>query len=436
MQHFKLQAGCLIILLYIAFIYFRERRKYHKKFIKSPFNKLLLIGIISVISDGATAYTVNHLSTVNPLLNSILHLVFLLSLDLVIFFMFFYMLYITGSYPKKKSYKIMLYLPLAVNLVLVVSCIGTLEYRIGNVTNYSMGMSVYTCFAMAALYELLSIIVFLRKWNNIESHKRASIFTYLLVLAAVTGIQMIFPEILFTSIGVTLFILGVYMNSEDPALKELSRYHSETVMSFANLIENRDDNTGGHIKRTSRYVQLIALEMRDRGYYRDVLTKDYISNLLKSAPMHDIGKISIPDAILQKPGKLTSEEFEIMKLHAEKGGIIITETFKHLGSKEYREIAYNVARHHHEKWNGNGYPDGLKKEEIPLCARIMAVADVFDAVSEKRCYRDAMPLEKCFEIIKEGMGEDFDPLIARVFLDIRDKVEAVHSEFLTENNIS
>ena len=105
------------------------------------------------------------------------------------------------------------------------------------------------------------------------------------------------------------------------------------------------------------------------------------------------------------------------------------ETFGHLGNEQYAEMAYQVARYHHEKWNGKGYPEGLSRKEIPLCARIMAIADVFDAVSERRCYRDAMPMDKCFSIIEEGSGQDFDPILADVFLDIRDKVEEIHKEF-------
>jgi HD-GYP domain-containing protein (c-di-GMP phosphodiesterase class II) len=122
-----------------------------------------------------------------------------------------------------------------------------------------------------------------------------------------------------------------------------------------------------------------------------------------------------------------------MKQHSAKGGQIIQDTFKNLGNEDYLKVAYEVTRHHHEKWNGKGYPDGLKDTEIPLCARIMAVADVFDAVSEKRCYRDAMPLDKCFDIIQQGAGKEFDPVIAEVFLDIRDKVEIVHNDFLNVN---
>lgn len=210
------------------------------------------------------------------------------------------------------------------------------------------------------------------------------------------------------------------------AVSNISRYHTEMVMGFATLVENKDGSTGGHIKRTTKYVELLANELKKRGYYKDVLTREYIKNLCMAAPMHDIGKISVPDVILQKPGKLTEEEFEEIKKHSTKGGEIIRETFGHLENEAYTQMAYEVAYYHHEKWNGNGYPEGLKRKDIPLCARIMAIADVFDAVSEKRCYRAAMPLDKCFDIIFEGSGKDFDPIMVEAFLDIRDKVEQIH----------
>ena len=428
MEHIKLQTGCLAVLLYISFIYLRECKKYKRNLKETLFDELLILGIISIVLDGATAYSVNSLDRVSPFLNVVLHALFLISLDLVIFVFFLYMLHVTGSFPKHKRVKTLIYLPFAVNAAVVILNIDSLEYVEGNITNYSMGISAYTCYVMAAVYIVLSIAAFLRCWNYIESHKRASIFTYLMALTGITAIQMFFPETLISSLAVTIFILGIYMNLENPALKELSHFHTETVMSFANLIENRDNNTGGHIKRTSRYVELIAEEMRNRGYFKDILTKDYISDLLKAAPMHDIGKIAVSDAVLQKPGKLTDEEYAEMKTHAEKGGDIIREIFRNLGDEDFRKTAFEVARYHHEKWNGRGYPDGLKEDEIPLCARIMAVADVFDAVSEKRCYRDAMPLEKCFSIIEQGGGQDFDPLIAKIFIDIKKKVEAVHKE--------
>ncbi|MGN1110472.1 MAG: HD-GYP domain-containing protein [Oscillospiraceae bacterium] len=434
MNYVKLQIGCLVVVLYIAFIFLRGCRRYHRNPTETPFCGLLILSIFTLIFDGVTAYTVNHLDTVNDTLNRVFHAFFLGGLDAFIFSAFLYILYVTGAYPKKRRQKLLIYAPMLVNVAVVVLSIGSLEFRKGEISNYSMGMTAYTCFIMVAIYLILAVFFCIRGFRNIKSEKRDGIITVFVVVTAVTVTQMIFPELLITSIAVTMILLGIYMNFEDNALKELSHYYHETVLSFANLVENRDKNTGGHIRRTAKYVELIAEELKRMGVYKNVLTKDYVDNLINAAPMHDIGKIAVPDAVLQKPGKLTDEEYAVMKTHTEVGGNIIRETFSNLGNEEYCNMAYEVARHHHEKWNGKGYPDGLNQADIPVCARIMAVADVFDAVSEKRCYRDAMPLDRCFKIIEEGSGKDFDPLVVEAFMSIRDKVEAVHKEFADEEN--
>ncbi|MGN0678724.1 MAG: HD domain-containing phosphohydrolase [Oscillospiraceae bacterium] len=436
MNYCKLQIGCLVVVLYVAFIFFRGCRRYHRNPLETPFSGMLVLSIITLFFDGATAYTVNHLDTVNDTLNRVFHAIFLGGLDAFIFSAFLYILYVTGFYPKKKRQKILIYTPVLINVAVVILSVGSLEFRKGEISNYSMGMTAYTCFIMVGIYLLLAALFCIRGFHNIKREKRDGIITVFLVVIVVTVIQMIFPQTLITSIAVTMILLGIYMNFEDNALKELSHYYHETVLSFANLVENRDKNTGGHIRRTAKYVELIAEELKRMGVYKNVLTKDYVDNLINAAPMHDIGKIAVPDAVLQKPGKLTDEEYAIMQTHAEVGGNIIQETFSNLGNEDYCLMAYRVARHHHEKWNGKGYPDGLTQVDIPVCARIMAVADVFDAVSERRCYRDAMPLDRCFKIIEEGSGKDFDPLVVEAFLNIRDKVEAVHKEFADEQSSS
>ena len=238
-------------------------------------------------------------------------------------------------------------------------------------------------------------------------------------------IQIIFPEALVSCIAATMITISIYLNMENPTIYGLEHYQNEMVMGFATLVENKDDNTGGHIRRSSAYAVLIAKKLIKNKKYKSLITKDYIDNLEQSAPMHDIGKIGIPDVILQKPGKLTREEFEKMKEHPVIGGKIIQDTFGHLFDGEYENMAYQVAMYHHEKWNGKGYPTGISGEEIPLCARIMAVADVFDAVSSKRCYRDAMPLEDCFQIIINGRGTDFDPDIVDAFMLSREQIERI-----------
>lgn len=432
MEYIKLQLGCILVIMYIGFVYIKEKIRLRQQTGSRFFNVLLIVGFFTVIFDGITAYTVNNLDHIDSTFNMIAHMFFLIGLDASIFMMFMYILSTTSGLPKTKSRLYMLVLPFVVNILLVVLNISTLEYRTGQITNYSMGTSAYTCFIMAGIYMAFSIIIFLKRWNYIERNKRWSVFPYLLIMAGICIFQMLYPQALLTSLGVMIIILGIYMNQENPSVTELTNYHEEMVMGFATLVENKDGSTGGHIKRTSAYVKLLIKELQRRGLYKDILNKDYTNNIYKAAPMHDIGKIAIPDYILQKPGKLTDEEFEIMKQHASKGGEIIKETFGHLGNVGYSKMAYDVARYHHEKWNGRGYPEGLKENEIPLCARIMAVADVFDAVSEKRCYRDAMPLDKCFAIIEEGRGRDFDPLLVDCFLSIRDKVEKVHRETITK----
>ena len=432
MDYCKVQLGCLLIVSYIVFIYKRECKKYHKRLSSSIFDELMVLGIVSIALDGITAITVNHLDVVNITLNRILHLLFLLSIDTVIYMMFGYMVKMTGFLPQNRVKRFILNVPYLINVLIVVLNIGNLEFIQGQYTNYSMGVSAYTCFVMVGIYILFTLAVFFKRWNYIERSKRMSILTYLLALIVITLIQGLNPELLLSSVAVTLMIIGVYLNQEDPILNEVSRYHGEMIMGFATLVENKDGSTGGHVKRTTAYVKLLAEELQNRGYYKDILTKDYMKNMSLAAPMHDIGKIAVPDVILQKPGKLTDEEFAIIKKHTVDGGKIVEETFGHLGDEEYTKMAYEVARFHHEKWNGRGYPEGLEKEEIPLCARIMAVADVFDAISEKRWYRDAMPMDKCFSIIKEGSGTDFDPVIADLFIEIRDKVEKIHNDINTK----
>lgn len=433
MQNCKLQIGCMLIILYVMFIYIREKYMYRYKQKDKMFEALVITGIIMIFFDGTTACTVNYLSVVPDILNRILHLCFLSNIDIFVFIMFLYMLDITKGLPKNKKVRLGIMTPLIVNILIIIIFIPQLSYRKGSITNYSMGISAYTCYAMVMVYIFATIGIFVYRWKNIERHTRIIISTCLITSVAVTIFQMFNPEALITCLVPTLVIIGVYLNKENPLFIKLKKYNKEMVTGFATLVENRDDNTGGHIKRTTEYVRLLAQELKDRGLYKEELTKDYINNLVMAAPMHDVGKIAIPDAILQKPGKLTDEEYEIMKTHAKRGGKIIKETFGHIADDEYEEMAYEVAMHHHEKWNGKGYPDGLSEKDIPLCARIMAIADVFDAVSAKRCYRDALPREECFKIIENGKGTDFDPVITDVFLDKKEKIVEVYNDISGEN---
>lgn len=425
MNYSKLQIGCLLILLYVASVYLRERNAYKIRQKWRWFDRLLAVGIISVAFDGITAYTVNCIEKVPAVVNAILHMCFLCSLDGVVFGMFWYILGITRGISENRRKRLFLELPVLLSIVIVILFIPELTYCQGEITNYSMGVSVYACYITVAFYMLAAVVVLLMGWRHMGRHKLVTVSTCIAASITVTVYQMLHPQALLTCLVPTLVILGTYLNMENPLFMKLKAHNQEMVMGFATLVENRDGSTGGHIRRTTIYVQMLAEELKRRGFYKEQLTKDFVKKLIMAAPMHDVGKIAIPDAILQKPGKLTDEEYEIMKSHADKGGQIVKETFGKTGDEEYEKMAYEVARYHHEKWNGKGYPDGLKQGEIPLSARIMSVADVFDAVSAKRCYRDAMPLGRCFQIIKEGSGQDFDPVIADIFLEMKDRIVAI-----------
>ncbi len=214
---------------------------------------------------------------------------------------------------------------------------------------------------------------------------------------------------------ITIIVLIMQGNMRSFYHERVSGMQSGIITFMAEVVENRDDNTGGHIRRTAKYVENIAKELKRQGIYSDILTDRYMEDMVVAAPLHDIGKIHIPDAVLNKPGKLTEEEFEIMKTHTTAGEKLLTHAKEELGESGYLNTAVEMAAYHHEWWNGKGYPYGISGAKIPLCARIMAVADVFDALTSKRCYKNAMPLEKAYAIIREESGTHFDPVVAEAF---------------------
>lgn len=199
---------------------------------------------------------------------------------------------------------------------------------------------------------------------------------------------------------------------------------NKTIMGIADLVESRSGETGQHVKRTSHLVNMILMQAKKKGKWTEILTDEYIDYVTRAAPMHDLGKIVIPDAILNKPGKFTPEEFEIMKTHASAGGKIVYDIIGGVAEKNYVDIASDIASYHHEKWNGKGYPNGKAGEEIPLCARIMAVADVFDALVSERCYKKPMSYDDAFALIERESGEHFDPDVVELFMGLKDEIYA------------
>lgn len=223
------------------------------------------------------------------------------------------------------------------------------------------------------------------------------------------------------------------MNEQIVQIKTQARHISDMqhniIITMADIVESRDENTGGHIRRTAEYVRIIAEKLREKGQYSDILTDRYVDDMVVAAPLHDMGKIHVSDTILNKPGKLDDKEFTIMKTHTTYGRDMLEHAVENLGAFSYLNMAVLMAGYHHEKWNGRGYPEGLSGQDIPLCARIMAVADVFDALVSKRCYKAAMPLEKAYSIIREESGNSFDPVIVDAFFDSTDDIEKTLKTF-------
>jgi len=197
------------------------------------------------------------------------------------------------------------------------------------------------------------------------------------------------------------------------------------VFSFADIVEKRDKNTGGHIERTSEYIRILANTMMEHGIYEDALSNLNLVSLISSSRLHDIGKIAISDSILNKPGKLTDEEFAIMKTHAAEGEAIIDQIASRADNDEFLHNAKLFAGYHHERWDGTGYPYGLKERKIPLQGRIMAVVDVYDALVSMRPYKPPFPDTEAIQIIMDNAGTQFDPIIADVFFEVKDQFNEV-----------
>ncbi len=202
-------------------------------------------------------------------------------------------------------------------------------------------------------------------------------------------------------------------------MEKRNALQSHVIDDLAALIESRDVSTGEHVTRTKRYVELIAREMRKRGLHAETLTDEAVERIVRAAPLHDVGKIAVSDRVLQKPGRLTPEEFEQMKQHAAKGGEMVRNILGNLDDADFLQTAAEIATGHHERWDGGGYPNGLAGEKIPLPARIMSVADVFDALVSERCYKKAMTPEQAFRLIADERGRQFDPEIVDLLPALR-----------------
>ena len=217
-----------------------------------------------------------------------------------------------------------------------------------------------------------------------------------------------------------------YINEVQQKREQVARLQNGLILVLADIVESRDKCTGDHVRKTAAYCEIILRQMQKDGIYADQLSEDFINEVINSAPLHDVGKIKVSDVILNKPGRLTDEEFKSMQNHTRAGGEIIDKAIAVVGEEsDYLTEAKNLAFYHHEKWNGKGYPAGLAGEDIPLSARVMAVADVFDALVSRRSYKDPFTVDQAFEIIRNDSGTHFDPLIVQAFFNAEEEIRRV-----------
>lgn len=292
---------------------------------------------------------------------------------------------------------------------------------------------IYGIFYFVSLLYLIVCMTFVGK--RFRHRDAVTIIMILVILVAgIVPMTLYKLNITYIAIALSASLCYIYYNdlvqqdikSELVANQEkLTNMQGHIISSLASLIESRDTETGDHVSRTGAFVETLARDAIKDGVYTATLNERYVDMLRMLAPMHDVGKIVVSDKILRKPGKLTDEEYEQMKKHASAGGAVIREVLSGVADEEYLSLAADIATFHHEKWDGTGYPAGLSGENIPLSARIMAIADVFDALVSKRCYKEPIPVEEAFKIIEEDAGKRFDPKLAEVFLRRRDDFRSI-----------
>lgn len=246
-------------------------------------------------------------------------------------------------------------------------------------------------------------------------------------IAELCGYTMISFFVLAGTISVSKLLNRTFARIQDKNL-QINNIQNKLIQAFADTVEFNDPTTGLHVKRTSQYVNLIAHRLRAMGHYQHILTDRVIDLYTQAAPLHDIGKFSVPNTILCKTGKYTPEEYEVMKKHAQAGHELIENEFHGLEDEEFVKTASQMAWYHHEKWDGTGYPRGIGGTEIPLCGRIMAAADVLDALLSKRLYKEAFEIEETFEIIESLRGRQFEPCIVDALMSLKDEVASIISE--------
>ena len=309
-------------------------------------------------------------------------------------------------------------------------------YKITPDNYYQRGTFNIVSTIFYALFYLISVILVIQYRKYFAKRTLIAFLSYSFLPAFFQVLQLKLYGLSLVNIGMTCAIVLIFINTykelqNSIEIKEDELQHRDhrlinqqehTIVALANLIEKRETESDQFLRRTSVFMEKLAVQTKKDGYYADELTDEYIANMVKAAPLHDIGKISVSDEILKKPGKLTAEEFEKVKIHTVEGGRILCNLFGFSDEPEFIDVAAKMAECHHERWDGNGYPHRMSGKDIPLCARFMAIIEVFDALVFKRCYKEPVSVDRAFEIIETEAGSHFDVILVKEFVKIKPEV--------------
>ncbi len=309
-------------------------------------------------------------------------------------------------------------------------------YRISSENIYFRGEYNAVCYIFYVLYYLMVLLMVLQNIRLFPKKSVPAFFAYALFPILGVLIQMKFYGIATANIGMTLSILLIYINahrelqhavkqSEDEIRRKerrLLEMQEKTIVRLASVIDGRECSKGEKPHRAAAFIECLANKVREDGLFPETLSSEYIQKMISAAPLYDIGKIAVSDSILRKKGRLTPDEYTAMQIHCVEGSRLVPELFGFSDDRRFIKISQEMAKFHHERWDGKGYPDRLKGNDIPLCARFMSIIDVFDALVFDRCYKERFDLEKAFEIIEAAQGVQFDSVLVKAFLNIRPEI--------------
>lgn len=364
-----------------------------------------------------------------------------------------YIQYIINYYRRTsevgKSYNIFCVIMVLIYLVfLVITLFTECIYKITPENTYQRGRFFLSTVIVEIFLYSEAVFLILKYHKNVRNFENIGFASFIFVPFIFHIVQIANFGISLTCIGLAISFIIIFINLnqkmmldaeeekskfDESKLKSLENHH-KTILYLTNLLENRDPETSNHELRLSKYVELLAKQCVKSGIYADTLTPEYIKYLIDAAPFHDIGKIYVSDSILKKPSKVDEAEYEEIKKHTTKGADIVNEILSISYDRDFTKMVSKICKHHHEKWNGKGYPDRLKEEEIPLCARILAIADVYDALVTDRCYKNKVSFDQAFDIIKNEAGESFDPKLAEQFIKIKDQIIEITEKY-NDNSI-